>query len=228
MVQAQLDLIQEVQTDVWWQDVTVPLLETARRRLRALVQFIDRQQRKPVYTDFEDSLGDEADVNLPGFAAGTDLARFRDKARAFLRAHLDHVAIQKLRRNRPLTVSDLVELERMLAESGLGGPEEISRAAEESHGLGLFVRSLVGLDRAAAKEALAAFIAGKTLSGNQLTFLDMVVDHLTEHGVLEAARLYESPFTDISARGPDGVFESAQVDALLAVIEQMHRNACAA
>ncbi|MFZ5491926.1 MAG: DEAD/DEAH box helicase family protein [Pseudomonadota bacterium] len=228
MVQAQLDLIQEVQTDVWWQDITVPLLETARRRLRALVQFIDRQQRKPVYTDFEDSLGDEAAVNLPGFAAGTDLARFRDKARAFLRAHLDHVAIQKLRRNRPLTVSDLVELERMLAESGLGGPEEIRRAAEESHGLGLFVRSLVGLDRAAAKEALAAFIAGKTLSGNQLTFLDMVVDHLTEHGVLEAARLYESPFTDISARGPDGVFESAQVDALLAVIEQMHRNACAA
>jgi type I restriction enzyme R subunit len=90
------------------------------------------------------------------------------------------------------------------------------------------VRSLVDLDRAAAKEALAAFIAGKTLSGNQLTFLDLVVDHLTEHGVLEAARLYESPFTDISARGPDGVFESAQVDALLAVIEQMRRNACAA
>jgi type I restriction enzyme R subunit len=228
MVQAQLDLIQDVQSDAWWQDVTVPLLETARRRLRALVQFIDRQQRNTVYTDFEDSLGDEAEVNLPGFAAGTDLARFRDKARAFLRGHLDHVAIQKLRRNRPLTVSDLVELERMLAESGLGGPEEIRRAAEESHGLGLFVRSLVDLDRAAAKEALAAFIAGKTLSGNQLTFLDLVVDHLTEHGVLEAARLYESPFTDISARGPDGVFESAQVDALLAVIEQMRRNACAA
>ena len=41
--------------------------------------------------------------------------------------------------------------ERMLAESGIGAAEDIERAAAESHGLGLFVRSLVGLDREAAK-----------------------------------------------------------------------------
>ena len=35
-------------------------------------------------------------------------------------------------------------------------PDDIRRAAEDAHGLGLFVRSLVGMDREAAKEALAA------------------------------------------------------------------------
>ena len=35
---------------------------------------------------------------------GTDHARFLAKARAFLREHLDHVAIRKLRMNKPLTV----------------------------------------------------------------------------------------------------------------------------
>ena len=45
----------------------------------------------------------------------------------------------------------------MLAESGVGAPEDLERANEESQGLGLFVRSLVGLDREAAKEALAVF-----------------------------------------------------------------------
>ena len=169
MVQDQIVLIQAVQTDEWWQDVTVPMLEVMRRRLRSLVQFIDKLQRKPVYTDFEDLLGGEIDVNLPGLAPGTDYAKFLAKARAFLREHMDHVAIGKLRKNRPLTETDIAELERMLVESGLGGPDELRRAAEESQGLGLFVRSLVGMDRSAAKDAMGTFLAGKSLTANQMS-----------------------------------------------------------
>ena len=37
MVQAQMPLIQELQTDAYWQDVNTPMLETVRKRLRALV-----------------------------------------------------------------------------------------------------------------------------------------------------------------------------------------------
>lgn len=98
LVQAQMALIQDVQTDAWWQDVTIPMLETMRRRLRNLVQLIDRARRKPVYTDFEDSKGSEVELDLPGFASGTDYAKFLAKARAFLRQHLDHVVVHKLRR----------------------------------------------------------------------------------------------------------------------------------
>ena len=60
MVQEQLALIQEIQTDEWWQDVTMPMLENVRQRLRALVKLIEKQQRKPVYTDFEDEIGGES------------------------------------------------------------------------------------------------------------------------------------------------------------------------
>src|SRR5688572_20464397 len=114
MVREQMPLIQDVQSDEWWQDITVPMLEAMRRRLRLLVQFIDKHQRKPVYTDFEDLMGGEVDVMLPGFAVGTDRAKFRAKAQAFLRQHLDHITITKLRTNKPLTASDLAELERIL------------------------------------------------------------------------------------------------------------------
>ncbi|HUG23260.1 DEAD/DEAH box helicase family protein [Piscinibacter sp.] len=228
MVRAQMPLIQEVQTDEWWQDVTVPMLETMRRRLRGLVQFIDKRQRKPVYTDFEDLIGDETAVMLPGFSVGTNEAKFRSKAQAFLRQHLDHVAIAKLYRNRPLTAADIAELERMLIESGIGAPEEIGRASKEAHGLGLFVRSLVGLDRGAAKDAMAGFIVGKALSANQLEFINLVVDHLTAHGVMDPAQLYESPFTDIAARGPDELFEPAQVDELVSRLEAVKSTAMAA
>ena len=71
----------------------------------------------------------------------------------------------------------------------------------------LFVRSLAGLDREAANDAMAVFGAGKTLTENQLEFINLVVDHLTEHGIIGPARLYESPFTDLTLRGPDALFE---------------------
>ncbi|HKN68109.1 MAG TPA: type I restriction-modification enzyme R subunit C-terminal domain-containing protein, partial [Gemmatimonadaceae bacterium] len=124
--------------------------------------------------------------------------------------------------------SDLAELERILAESGVGEPDEIRRAADAAHGLGLFVRSLVGMDRAAAKEVLANFIETRTLTANQLEFVNLIVDHLTEHGVIEPARLYESPFTDLTPQGPDRLFPSGELDALIRAIEGARATAVAA
>lgn len=127
------------------------MLETARKRLRALVKLIDRQKRKPIYTDFEDRMEAESEIDLPGFDVGDSFDRFRAKARVFLKAHEDHIAIHKLRMNTMLTGSDLDELERMLTASGIGEPGHVRKAKEDNHGLGLFVRSLVGLDRGGEK-----------------------------------------------------------------------------
>ncbi|MSU58945.1 MAG: DEAD/DEAH box helicase, partial [Pedosphaera sp.] len=228
MVHEQMPLIQDLQTDEWWQDVTVPMLENVRRRLRALVKLIEKQQRKPIYTDFEDVMGGETTVELPGFATPDSFERFRAKTRQFLREHEDDLVIHKLRMNEALTTTDLGELERMLTESGLAKPEYLAKAKTESNGLGLFVRSLVGLDREAAKKAFAGFIAGKTLSANQIEFVNLIVEHLTEHGVMEAGLLYESPFTDLNPQGPEGVFNSAQVDELVALLDAVGRRAVAA
>ena len=127
-----MPLIQDVQSDEWWQDVTIPMLERVRRRLRSLVKLIEKRKRKTIYTDFEDEMGGETDITLPGLMPSGDFEKFRAKARAFLREHQDHVAIHKLRLNRALTTADLVELERMLAESGIGAAEELARAKARS------------------------------------------------------------------------------------------------
>ncbi len=227
MVHEQMPLIQDLQTDEWWQDVTVPMLENVRRRLRTLVKLIEKAQRKPIYTDFEDELGSETTVELPGFTSPDSYERFRAKTRQFLREHEDDLVIHKLRMNEPLTATDLGELERMLTASGLARPEHLAQAMTESNGLGLFVRSLVGMDREAAKQALATFVSGTTLTGNQIEFVNLIVDHLTEHGVMKPELLYESPFTDLHPQGPEGVFKPWQVEQLVSLLSQVQARALA-
>ena len=100
LVAAQLPLILDVQTDEYWQDVTVPMIEVLRRRLRGLVGFIDRVHRDPVYVDFEDEMGTAIPVILPAFT-GTDSTRFERKAAAYLDAHRDLPAVRKLHTNEP-------------------------------------------------------------------------------------------------------------------------------
>jgi type I restriction enzyme R subunit len=172
-------------------------------------------------------LGVPQEVDLGGFTAGTDPEKFKAKVRQFLLEHESHFAIQRLRTNQPLTVMDLAELERMLAEAGLGAPDQLTKAKEECHGLGLFIRSLVGLDREAAKAAFNGFVNGRNLNASQLEFIDMMIDRLTHHGVMDPGLLYESPFTDLNSLGIEGVFQQAEVQELVRILEDVESHAVA-
>lgn len=50
-------------------------------------------------------------------------------------------------------------------------------------------------------------------------------DKTRKRRTLEAAVLYESPFTDRTPRGPDGLFARPQVDAMLEVLRGVRATA---
>jgi type I restriction enzyme, R subunit len=147
------------------------------------------------------------------------------KARQFLKANENHATIQKLKFNERLTRTDIQELEKMLLDAGTGTTEDLNRAKQESYRLGLFLRLLVGLDREAAKRSLDGFLLGKTPTANQIEFINLMIDHLTQRGWMEPSSLYESPFTDISPRGVEGVFASKEIEQLIAVLASVRQHA---
>jgi type I restriction enzyme R subunit len=208
--------------------VTLPMLEQARRHLRGLIKLLEKTRRKVVYTDFEDAVGETTEVTLSLGGSAGDFERFRLKVRAFLRTHENHITLHKLRRNQPLTATDLAELDRLLIDSGTGTAEDVARAGQEAHGLGLFVRGLVGLDREAATKVLNGFVGGKTLSANQLEFVNLIVTHLSERGVMESSLLHEPPFTGYAPQGPEALFTSAQVEELFGVLDDIKASASVA
>ena len=132
--------------------------------------------------------------------------------------------MQRLRRGQALTSTDLVELERMLTEAG-GTPELIQKAVEDKFGLGIFIRSLVGMEREAVAQAFSDVIAGTQATSDQIEFIDLVVSELSTNGVMDAGRLYESPFLDISPQGPEGLFPGAKVDRMVQVLDEIRRRA---
>ncbi|WP_020177428.1 DEAD/DEAH box helicase family protein [Methylopila sp. M107] len=225
-IAAQATLIEDIQTDPWWEGVTVPLLELVRLRLRDLIQHIEKQKRKIVYSDFADEIGEGVEHDLPQVGE-VDFVRFKAKARAFLKKHEDHIALHKLRQGKPLTATDLGELEAMLLDAGIGNADAIERARATSAGFGGFVRSLVGLDRQAVQAAFGEFIADGSASNEQIEFIGLVVDHLTARGAMEPGLLYESPFTDVAPQGPDQVFDGPLIDRLFKVIEDLNQSAVA-
>jgi type I restriction enzyme R subunit len=223
-IKAQMALIQSLAGEEWWVNVTVTMLESARKKLRALVKLIEKGKKNVVYTDFEDEIGNDTTIELPGVTTGLNLAKFKDKARAFLREHESHLSLQRLRRNQPLTPSDLQELERMLLEAG-GSPEVIKLATEQNEGLGIFIRSLIGLDRETAKQALSQFVVGGVVTASQIEFIGLIVDELTANGVMDVSRLYQAPFTDVNSQGPEAIFPVAKVTEIMRVLDDIRERA---
>lgn len=79
----------------------------------------------------------------------------------------------------------------------------------------------------AHKAAFGEFIADGAAPSEQIEFIGLVVDHLTERGAMEPGLLYESPFTDVAPQGPDQVFDGPRIDRLFRVIEDLNQSAVA-
>ena len=73
----------------------------------------------------------------------------------------------------------------------------------------------------------SGFVSGRTLSANQIEFIDLIIDHLTDRGVIDPRRLYESPFTDLDDQGVSGVFGPAEVKMLVDTLARVKARTAA-
>ncbi|MCG8312019.1 MAG: DEAD/DEAH box helicase family protein [Pseudomonadales bacterium] len=156
---AELALIQAVQTIEFWQDIHLTTLETIRRKFRNFMFALDKEEKEVVYTDFKDEVTGVRNVTAVYSSPALDLAQYRKKTELYIKEHQDHITIQKLKRNKPITQSDLDILEELLIKaSGVKDREAYREKVLENKPLGSFIRQLVGLDINAAKEAFSDFL----------------------------------------------------------------------
>jgi type I restriction enzyme R subunit len=222
-VAAEMELILAVQTDEWWQHVTHPMLESTRKRMRMLVGLIDRKSVSIVYTSFDDEIGEGEEIDV--LPVADSFAQFRKKAAFFLKQNLAEAAVAKVRSGQPITAEDVAELQRILVAAGVGDDVSFEAASARAGSFGRFVRSLVGLDREAAKTAFNSFLDDKTYTSQQIRFVNLIIDELTSTGIVEPTRLYNSPYVGLAPEGPEALFNSDDVERMFAAIETLTASA---
>jgi len=225
-VAEQLSYLARIQETEFWEGIDLIELEDMRERLRGLVPFLDKSQRTIVYTQFQDEILDvrsEVVIDMPKMTG----VQYEKKVRDYLNSHRDHLVIHRLRTNQPLTATDLDGLEKTLTEIGADeGQMLLSSLVENSDApsLAWFVKSMVGMERTAAQSAFAEFLNDRSLNAQQIRFVEMVIDQLTARGVMKDSALYETPFSQLHAGGPDELFagKEAVVDNLFATLNAVH------
>lgn len=86
-----------------------------------------------------------------------------------------------------------------------------------------FIRSLVGMDHAAAQQAFSQFLDQSRYNSQQIRFVQMIIDRLTAHGEVSVDQLYDPPFTSINNQGLDGTFNDDEANALVIAIQETQR-----
>ena len=120
---------------------------------------------------------------------------------------------------------DVDELEEVLYKN-LGTKEDY----EKEYGkvpLGELVRSIVGLDMSAAKEAFSVYLNDVNLDDRQIYFLNQIIEYIVHNGLMKDLSVpQESPFTD---RGSVvEIFTDLTLwQGIREVIETINRNAAA-
>ncbi|AYV23519.1 DEAD/DEAH box helicase family protein [Vibrio mediterranei] len=228
-VQAQLQLIQDIQTQEFWQDIHLVTLEELRRKLRNLMFALDKDKKEMVYTNFEDEVQGVHNVTNVYKNPSVDLAQYRKKIELYIQDHQDQLTIQKLKRNKAITQADLDVLEGLLLEaSGMSDVETYREKILQEKPLGTFIRELVGLDMNAAKEAFSSFLDEEAYNAEQIQFVDQVIDYLVNNGILDMSQLFEPPFTDNHGESAYGFFDEGTVVELFGVIRKVNANAVVA
>ena len=228
-VAKQMALLLAIQTDTWWEDVTLPMLEDARAKLRGLAKFVDaNKQNETIYTDFEDALSEKNTKEYNIVKPDPGLQDYRVQVEKYIREHQDHITIRRLKNNEPISSVDIAALEDMLFEKDQIIPRHQYEEIYAGKPLGLLVRSIVGLDRNAAKRVFAEFMARSPLTPEQMSFLNEIIERLVKNGLMNPDELFEPPFTNYHDMGLPGVMGDELAKEVASLVKDVGKRAAVA
>jgi type I restriction enzyme R subunit len=218
-------LLKELQTDAFWKKVYVKRLEEVRQSVRDLMKYLESEPKKIVYTTLEDDIDIACVKEAPLIEYSKSLTSYKDRVESYIRKNKHHVTIQKLRTNTPILEGELMALESILFDGDERGTKQEFVKEYGEQPLGVFIRSIVGLDIQAANEAFSGFIQSGNLRADQMTFIKNIISFLERNGTIDKAMLFEPPFTNINDQGLLGVFDDADAHKVISILDTINHNA---
>jgi len=228
VIAMQVPLLNELQTEPFWQSININRLDNVRLSMRDLIKYLDKDKQVNIITSFEDDLDHEGISDHDLIPSYSKLQSYKDRVESYIRNHKDHLVIHKLKTNKPITETEINTLEGILFDGVTIGTKQDYIDNYGDKPLGEFIRGIVGLDVAAAQAAFSDFIQTGNLRADQMTFINSIISYLTSNGTIDKKMLFEAPFTNIHDQGLFGVFDDAVAVKVIKLIDGVNRNALVA
>ncbi|MBL3657158.1 type I restriction endonuclease subunit R [Fulvivirga sediminis] len=217
-------VIEKMKHPEFYKGLTQKRMEKLRKEIRELVSLLENEDVKPVYANYQDSDLRVADIDPSNiYREGSTMYKMR--VERFIRENKTNLTISKLANNKTITQAELQELEHILFDGSERGNKEDFQNVYGEQPLGNFIRSIIGLDEAAARAAFADFLQAGTLRADQMTFINQIIKYLTVNGTIDKKMLFEPPFTNVNDQGLIGVFDDGQATKIISIINQVNGNA---
>lgn len=190
-VKEKLGFLQEVCTEEYWEAATPKAIEKLRQEMRELIKFLEKKDLPIIKTDIEDNIIKIDEVSP--LSSSFDREAYEKKIKQFIIENSRDLTIDKLRKNIKVTDVDIKHLEEMLLAQGTEESRELFDKILEGRSLGVFIRSVVGMDRDELKKAFAKVSNYSGFNIKQMEFIDIIIDSVAKNGILELNNLSENP-----------------------------------
>ena len=228
-VRDKLATIEKVRSGDFWKTMVdqtdVAGLETVREELRGIMRHRvvgPAVGGKPRVLDItEDASKIEFARHIPKLE-GTELVAYRQRVVQVLNGLFGaNPTLSKIRRGEPVSELDLDSLVSLV----LTQHPDVNLAwltefySDTAGDLATAIRTIVGMEPEVVAERFSEFFTRHPqMSAKQQRFMALLQNHIAKFGVVTLDKLYESPFTQVSEEGPDGIFDNAAVEDLITVI----------
>lgn len=213
-IKEKVETLKELQTQIYWDGITLSKLEILREEIRDLIQYLGGG---PEFysTDFKDEIIEQGSsgINVRDFRS------YKEKVLDYLVENIENPVVSKIHNLELITESDLQELEKVMWEE-LGTEDDYMRISNNSS-IPVFIRSIVGISQEAINEKLGEFLNDTSLNSMQQEFLKVIINFVKENGDITVDDLINSePFESI---GIANIFYD-NIDKVKDVVHVLHES----
>ncbi|WP_095499325.1 DEAD/DEAH box helicase family protein [Paraferrimonas haliotis] len=223
-VRKQCEEIERVQTQQYWGELSVSLLESSRQKLRAIMKYKKNESTpyNPVPTTTITDGGIEETNRVVIIGDETEAILYRKRLKGILDKMLaDNPVLQKIYHNQPVTPHELKTLTSTILTQHPGVNANALNAfyGRTEQQLSETLVQLVGLDAELVNERFTIFMQTNQLNYMQIQFINQLKQFICNNGRIKLEDLYQGQFERLTNGDGLDIFAETKADEVEALLQ---------